>query len=244
MYTLLAITRTVSFALIFVVTHLHPGSFFYQFEGTGDDEAAESSSVKMETDDVVYFSPRPLKNLRKIDELSSLAPIVDMKVMDLFREETPQIYTLCGRGPRSTLRILRHGLAVTDLAESGLPGNPTAVWTVRKSIRDDYDKYIVVSFPTSTLVLAVGETVEEIHDSGFLGTTSTLIINNIGDDGLLQVHPNGIRHIKGDKRVNEWRTPGKKTIFCAAANEFQVAIALSGGEISLLLVLTVIACTR
>lgn len=205
--------------------------FFYQFEGTGDDEVVESSSIKMETGEYVHFSPRPLKNLRKIDELSSLSPITDMKVLDMFREETPQIYALCGRGPRSTLRILRHGLAVTDLAESGLPGNPTAVWTVRKSLRDDYDKYIVVSFPTSTLVLAVGETVEEIHDSGFLGTTSTLIINNIGDDGLLQVHPNGIRHVRGDKRVQEWRTPGKKTIFCAAANESQVAIALSGGEI-------------
>jgi hypothetical protein len=46
-------------------------------------------------------------------------------------EDTPQIYSLCGRGPRSTLRVLRHGLAVTVMAVSELPGNPSAVWTVK-----------------------------------------------------------------------------------------------------------------
>ena len=47
-------------------------------------------------------------------------------------EDTPQLYTLCGKGPRSTLRVLRHGLEVTEMAVSELPGNPTAVWTVKK----------------------------------------------------------------------------------------------------------------
>lgn len=65
--------------------------------------------------------------------------------------------------------------------------NPSAVWTVKRSTRDEHDKYIVVSSPNSTLVLAVGENVEEVHDSGFLGTTSTLVAINVGEDGLLQV---------------------------------------------------------
>lgn len=39
---------------------------------------------------------------------------------------------VCGRGPRSTLRDLRHGLEITEMAISELPGNPTAVWTIRK----------------------------------------------------------------------------------------------------------------
>ena len=47
-------------------------------------------------------------------------------------EDTPQVYTACGRGPRSTLRVLRHGLEVTEMAVSELPGNPNAVWTVKK----------------------------------------------------------------------------------------------------------------
>ena len=41
------------------------------------------------------------------------------------------MYALCGRGPRSSLRVLRHGLEVTEMAVSELPGNPNAVWTVK-----------------------------------------------------------------------------------------------------------------
>ena len=31
---------------------------------------------------------------------------------------------------------------------------------------DEFDKYIVVSFNDATMVLRIGETVEEVHDSG------------------------------------------------------------------------------
>ena len=47
----------------------------------------------------------------------------------------------------------------------------------------------------------------------------------------LQVYPEGIRHIRADKRVNEWRTPGKRAIVRCALNERQVVVALTGGEI-------------
>lgn len=36
-----------------------------------------------------------------------------LKVADLASEDTPQLYVACGRGPRSTLRVLRHGLEVS-----------------------------------------------------------------------------------------------------------------------------------
>lgn len=48
---------------------------------------------------------------------------------------------------------------------------------------------------------------------------------------LLQVYPDGIRHIRADKRVNEWKAPGKKTIVKCAVNQRQVVIALTGGEL-------------
>lgn len=40
----------------------------------------------------------------------------------------------CGRGPRSSIRVLRHGLEVSEMAVSELPGNPNAVWTVKRRI--------------------------------------------------------------------------------------------------------------
>lgn len=45
----------------------------------------------------------------------------------------------------------------------------------------------MVSFVNATLVLSIGETVEEVTDSGFLGTTPTLSCSLLGDDALLQV---------------------------------------------------------
>lgn len=52
---------------------------------------------------------------------------------------------------------------------------------------DQYDSYIIVSFVNATLVLSIGETVEEVTDSGFLGTTPTLACSQLGDDALVQV---------------------------------------------------------
>uniref|UniRef100_A0A667XXX6 Splicing factor 3b, subunit 3 n=1 Tax=Myripristis murdjan TaxID=586833 RepID=A0A667XXX6_9TELE len=59
-----------------------------------------------------------------------------------------------------------------------------------------------------------------------------LIVKNfISKFVTLFVYPDGIRHIRADKRVNEWKTPGKKTIVRCAVNQRQVVIALTGGEL-------------
>ncbi|MCI33698.1 splicing factor 3B subunit 3-like, partial [Trifolium medium] len=39
------------------------------------------------------------------------------------------------------------------------------------------------------------------------------------------------RHIREDGRINEWRTPGKRTIAKVGSNRLQVVIALNGGEL-------------
>lgn len=44
-----------------------------------------------------------------------------------------------------------------------------------------------MSFVNATLVLSIGETVEEVTDSGFLGTTPTLSCSLLGEDALVQV---------------------------------------------------------
>lgn len=114
--------------------------YLFQFQGIGDDDDTPMTSSKSE--EFVYFQPRSITNLALIDEMESLGPILDMKVADLAKEHTPQIYTLCGRGARSSLRILRHGLAVTEMAVSELPGNPNAVWAVKRHAGDDFCKYV------------------------------------------------------------------------------------------------------
>eukprot|EP00048_Salpingoeca_helianthica_P016590 m.233134 g.233134 ORF g.233134 m.233134 type:complete len:1196 (+) comp18997_c0_seq1:31-3618(+) len=196
--------------------------------GDNDDEPTFTSAS---TPQELYFQPRDLLNLSLLDDLSSFSPILDCKIADLFSEETPQFYIAVGRGPRSSLRTLRHGLEVTRMALSDLPGTPNAVWTVKRHATDTHDSYIVVSFVNATLVLSIGDTVQEVTDSGFLPTVSTLCVGRVGESSLVQVFPEGIRHIRGDKRTSEWKVPSKRIITHAAMNDQQVAISLSGGEI-------------
>lgn len=234
-------------------------SYLYQFQKLGDDDnEPEWSSTSYPSFGMsdptsplpqAFFRPRELENLVVADEIESLDPIIDSKVMNLLpNSDTPQIFTACGRGARSTLRTLRHGLEVEESVSSELPGIPNAVWTTKRNedgeppnlslnshtdtlFADPYDSYIILSFVNGTLVLSIGETIEEVQDTGFLSSAPTLAVQQIGPDALLQVHPHGIRHVLADRRVNEWRVPQGKTIVSAATNKRQVVVALSSAEL-------------
>ncbi|KAK3692733.1 Pre-mRNA-splicing factor rse-1 [Podospora appendiculata] len=209
---------------------------FYQFEKLGDDdEELEYTSDEFPTDpsvfyDPVYFHPRPMENLVLVESMDSMNPLVDCKVANLTGEDAPQIYSVCGNGARSSFRMLKHGLEVSEIVASELPGTPAAVWTTKLTKHDEFDAYIVLSFTNGTLVLSIGETVEEVSDSGFLTAVPTLAVQQLGEEGVIQVHPKGIRHIVRG-RVNEWPAPQHRSIVAAAANENQVVVALSSGEV-------------
>jgi len=96
---------------------------------------------------------------------------------------------------------------------------------------DVYDSWIVLSFLNGTLVLTLGEVMEEVPNSGFTTAETTLAAQQLGMDALLQVSPRGIRHILADRRVNEWRAPQTMTIVAATTNKRQVVVALSSAEL-------------
>ena len=127
--------RTLAF-----VQSSHTRRNLYQFQSLGDDEEQEWSSTDYPengaTDDhlpYAFFNPHPIQNLALVDTQPSLDPITDAKVVNLLGQnsDTPQIYAACGRGPRSTFRTLKHGLDVSPVVSSPLPGVPNAVWTVK-----------------------------------------------------------------------------------------------------------------
>jgi splicing factor 3B subunit 3 len=207
---------------------------FYQFQGVGEDDdspVCSSSSFDAGDETVVELEPRTLRNLLQVDEVDSSAPIMDAKLLDVDKSGCTSLVALCGRSARSSLRVLQHGLAVSEMAVSELPGNPNAVWTVKRAANDEHDAYIVVSFVNATLVLSIGETVEEVTDSGLKPDTPTIHVALLGEDSIVQVYTSGIRHIRADSRVNEWKTPKGRPIMRATANSRQVVIALSGGEV-------------
>ncbi|SBT82679.1 splicing factor 3B subunit 3, putative [Plasmodium ovale] len=205
---------------------------FYQFSGVGNDnnESMCTSNHPLGKNAIIAFKTQKLKNLYLVDQIYSLSPILDMKILDAKNANCPQIYTLCGRGSRSSLRILQHGLSIEELADNELPGKPKYIWTVKKDNTSEYDGYIVVSFEGNTLILEIGETVEEVYDSLLLTNVTTIHINILYDNSFIQIYDTGIRHING-KIVQEWIVPKNKQIKSASSNSTQIVISLSGGEL-------------
>lgn len=202
---------------------------FYQFEKLGDDEVEFSSDKDVAP---VFFDPRPSENLTLVEIIDSMNPILASEVANLREEDdAPQIYSACGNGARSHFRILRHGLEVNEIVTSELPGTVSAVWTTKLTSQNEHDTYIVLSSPTDTLVLSIGEEVNQVSDSGLLTSVGTLAVQQIGDDSLAQVHPKGIRHIRSSGQIIEWPVPQHRSIVAAATNQRQVAVALSSGEL-------------
>ena len=99
------------------------------------------------------FNPRRPMHLEAKDEIKNLAPINDMRVEDLTQENSSQIYLACGRGAQGTIRSLRHGLSVLEMAVSPMPGQPLRVTTLKDSLADKLDSLMIVAFQDTTLVL-------------------------------------------------------------------------------------------
>lgn len=114
-----------------------------------------------------HFRPRPLDNLAIADEVESLDPILDSKVMNILpNSDTPQILAACGRGARSSFRMLRHGLDVEESVSSELPGIPNAVWTTKQR---EEGAYLLMS--TNYIEFTPSQT-SLIHILSFLSSTA------------------------------------------------------------------------
>lgn len=201
---------------------------FYQFIKLGDNEDEPEFNSRMLNNQDVFFHPRELENLQLVEEIQALNPVLHSEAVNLDdSRETPQIYTISGQDNRSSLRSLIHGIDVVEIVSAELPAVPINVWTTKITEDDEFDRYIVLSFANETLVLSIGENVEEITDSGFKSSVSTLGVQQLGRDSLIQIHDSGIRHILASGTVNEWEPPQGKLITHYASNNTQVVVTLS-----------------
>ncbi len=229
-YYLLLILREILLKILFLVIYfLFYYSGIYQIQDIGQNDTSITAYSTMKLEDKVTFNPRALKNLALIEEIPSLSCINDMIVEDLVDEGAPQLYMLCGRGSRSTLRVLRHGLQVTEMANNQLPGKPVAIWTIKENITDEYDKYVIISFTNASLVLKIGEKFSEVTDSGFDLKMPSLHVGLLEDNSFIQVYPKGIIQIKADKKKNKYESDSK--ILCACSNSRQIVLALQDKEV-------------
>lgn len=204
---------------------------YYQFEKLGED--VDENTVKWTQSGLIKgegnFSPRDgekLENLNLVDSLESLNPIIDSTLLS-----TNQIVTLSAP---NYIKTISHGLPTSTLVASPLPIKPTDIFTTKLTKESKNDDYLVISSTLSsqTLVLSIGEVVEEVTDSQFIKDQPTITLQQIGETSVIQVHPNGIRYVNtATKETNDWFPPAGITILHASCNNEQVIIGLLNREI-------------
>ena len=164
-----------------------------------------------------------------VDTFTNLGPILDMVVVDLERQDQGQLVTCSGGFKEGSLRIIRNGIGIHELASIDLAGIK-GMWPLRMGgqVGGGTDNTLVLSFVEQTRVLTVcGEEVEETEIEGFISDQQTFYTGNTDSGHLVQVTPGSVVLVSPDNGqcVDTWSPPGNKLISVCGCNTSQVLVA-------------------
>ncbi|XP_037946592.1 DNA damage-binding protein 1 isoform X2 [Teleopsis dalmanni] len=163
-----------------------------------------------------------------VENITNLAPILDLGVVDLDRQGQGQIITCSGTFKDGSLRIIRIGIGIQEHASIDLPGIK-GMWSLKVGIDDsEYENTLVLAFVGHTRILTLtGEEVEETDIPGFLSDQQTFQCANVDFEQIIQVTPQTIRLIKSTTKslVDEWTLSNNRRIGVTACNSSQIVIA-------------------
>ncbi|XP_060805090.1 DNA damage-binding protein 1 [Amyelois transitella] len=202
----------------------------------GDSALVRLSCTRDETSQ--YVQP--------MESFTSLAPIVDMCVVDLERQGQNQLITCSGAFKMGSLRIIRNGIGIQEQASIDLPGIK-GMWALCLQPGETHHDTLVVAFVGQTRVLTLnGEEVEETEIRGFVSDRQTFFTGNVCHNQLVQVTDEGIRLISygpdGWTLAATWQTEGDSAgvrgvsvvscsgnrVVCAAGNKIYLVEVLEG----------------
>ncbi|XP_034833854.1 DNA damage-binding protein 1 [Maniola hyperantus] len=179
--------------------------------------------------------------VQPMETFTSLAPILDMCVVDLERQGQNQLITCSGAFKMGSLRIIRNGIGIQEQALIDLPGIK-GMWALTLAPDSQYHDTLVLAFVGQTRVLTLnGEEVEETDIRGFVSDRQTFFTGNVCHDQLIQVTDEGIRLIArsggggaGDgggawELAATWALGGVSVVACSATR----AVAAAGPRIYL-----------
>lgn len=222
----------------------------YQFEKLGEEDRStlysnnfsDLKSVESFSADERTFTVKGLENLALVFIVETFSPIVQSNLLELSDSySSDPLKGFLTLSSQAYVKSLIHGFLISTIVESPLPITPTDIFTTKLFSKSLSDEYLVISSSLSskTLVLSIGEVVEEVEDSKFITDQATLTVQQVGVSSVIQIYGNGIRHIKHanesegsiNKLTTDWKPPKGVTIVQAAANHHQVVIALSNREL-------------
>eukprot|EP01135_Chromosphaera_perkinsii_P006121 Nk52_evm1s407 gene=Nk52_evmTU1s407 len=171
--------------------------------------------------------------LEYIDTFTNLGPIVDFCVVDFENQGQGQIVTCSGAFKDGSLRIIRNGIGINELASIEM-GGIKGVWSLKENQNSVYDTMLVISFVMDTKILAMvdGELQEAIIE-GFAADEQTLYCGNVVHNQLVQVTASSIRLIDSQSKtfVSDWKPEGGMRISVTSCNESQILVAAGGNKL-------------
>jgi DNA damage-binding protein 1 len=164
-----------------------------------------------------------------LEKYVNLGPIVDFCVVDLERQGQGQVVTCSGAYKDGSLRIVRNGIGINEQASVELQGIK-GMWSLKSSIDEAFDTFLVVSFISETRILAMNieDELEETEIEGFLSEVQTLFCHDAVYNQLVQVTSNSVRLVSSTTRElrNKWDAPAGFSVNVATANASQVCLSL------------------
>ncbi|CEP12236.1 hypothetical protein [Parasitella parasitica] len=173
--------------------------------------------------------------LEVIDEFPNLAPITDFCVADLDKQGQTQLITCSGVAKDSSLRIIRNGVGLNELATIGISG-VKGVWALRSSFYEKHDDTLVISFVNQTRLLALrGNAMTQVNaHSGINVDCRTLIAVNVKNDMVIQVTDKSVRLMDANEQgglLDEWIPENNVQITVASANPSQCVVSTGYGRL-------------
>ncbi|XP_047994134.1 DNA damage-binding protein 1 [Leguminivora glycinivorella] len=167
--------------------------------------------------------------VQTMEAFTSLAPIVDMCVVDLERQGQNQLITCSGAFKMGSLRIIRNGIGIQEQASIDLPGIK-GMWALTLAQDSTYHDTLVLAFVGQTRVLTLnGEEVEETDIKGFVSDRQTFYTGNVCHNQLIQVTDEGISLIAhketGWTLAAQWAVGGSRGVSVVACSETRCVCA-------------------
>ena len=174
-------------------------------------------------------------NLEKEININSLNSLIDFKYGKYDSSGLPKFFSITGNKDESYLKSLNIKTIynISTLSNNKIPAQPINIWVLKKNYEDDFDSLVVFSFVNKTLVYEINQidkSLLELKNNNFFETKlPSLHVSIVKDNSFLQVLPNGILHIKTEKKTTFLKS--SSTINCASATNNQLVVGLENKEL-------------
>ena len=131
-----------------------------------------------------------LSNVKVLDVLPNVGPIIDFALADVDNSGQSQIVTCSGAYKNGSLRVIRSGVGVEQLATIEISGVKDIFPLKGSQSLDLYQRYLLLSFyDSSTLLIEENGDFEQADPDSFpfIQDEPTLLCTNLQDELILQV---------------------------------------------------------